>query len=130
MNTKKNSPELKFLIVEDNEESAYLLKTLLAKFQAEILLALNGEQAVKICEKHKDINLILMDIKMPVMDGFRATQKIREFNKEVVIIAQTAYAHESDTEQALAIGCNDLITKPIDIGNMLKITRKHLNLDG
>lgn len=125
-NTPKKT--FNFLVVEDNEESALLLKTVLEKFQTEVKTAFNGEDAVRICKENKDIDLILMDFKMPVMDGYKATQKIRAFNKNVVIIAQTAYVREHDRKKAIQVGCNDFITKPIDIGKLLKLIRKHLDL--
>ena len=69
-------------------------------------------------KNNPDIDLILMDIKMPDMNGYDATRKIREFNSEVIIIAQTAYAFSDDKEKALNAGCNDYISKPIDVGEL------------
>jgi CheY-like chemotaxis protein len=68
-----------------------------------------------------------MDIKLPVLDGYEATRQIREFNKAVVIIAQTAFGLEGDREMAIAAGCNDYISKPIHIAELLVIIKKHLN---
>ncbi|MBI9037633.1 MAG: response regulator, partial [Bacteroidales bacterium] len=72
-----------------------------------------GEEAVEICRNNPDIDLILMDIKMAKMDGYEATRQIRKFNKDVVIIAQTAHALSGHREKALEAGCNDYISKPI-----------------
>ena len=69
---------------------------------------------VELCEKNPDIDLILMDIKMPELSGYDATKKIREFNKDIIIIAQTAYSLTGDKEKAIEAGCNEYITKPID----------------
>ena len=72
-----------------------------------------GTEAVQACRIIPDIDLILMDIQMPVIDGYDVTRQIRQFNKDVVIIAQTAYAISGDKEKAIDAGCNDYISKPI-----------------
>ena len=106
--------KLKILIAEDDEPSFLHLSILLKNFASEILRASDGEVAVELCKEHPDIDLILMDIKMPVMDGVTATQEIRRFNTQVHIMAQTAYALVGENQNAMAAGCNDYITKPID----------------
>ncbi len=68
---------------------------------------------MEVCLNNPDIDLVLMDIKLPTIDGYEATRQIRKFNKDVIIIAQTAYALEGDREKAIAAGCNDYISKPI-----------------
>lgn len=105
--------KLKILIVEDDETSELLIEKDVKKYTREILNVGTGEEAVEICRNQPDIDLILMDIQMPVMDGYTAVRKIREFNKDVVIYAQTAYALSGDREKALKAGCNDYLTKPI-----------------
>lgn len=102
------------LIVEDEIFSDIYLTEILKKNFRKILHARNGKQAIEIVKKTKDLLFVLMDIKMPLMDGFTATRKIREFNTDIPIIAQTAYALEGDREKALAAGCNAYISKPID----------------
>jgi CheY-like chemotaxis protein len=67
-----------------------------------------------------------MDIKLPVLDGYAATQQIREFNKDVIIIAQTAFGFIRDREKALEAGCNDYISKPIDQDLLIELIEKHL----
>jgi len=84
------------------------------KLSKEILRVKTGGEAVKACRNNPDIDLILMDIKMPDMDGHEATMQIRQFNTDVVIIAQTAYAQSGDRERALAAGCNEYISKPFN----------------
>jgi len=79
------------------------------------LYASNGEQALELCRSNPNIELILMDMKMSKMDGYSATREIRKFNKDVIIIAQTAYALEGDRKESIAAGCDDYITKPINI---------------
>jgi PAS domain S-box-containing protein len=108
-----NIQDLKILIVEDDAPSEMLLSIEVEKYNREILKAKNGFEAVEICRNNPDIDLILMDIQMPVMNGYEATKKIRQFNKEVIIIAQTALAQSDDREKCLNAGCNDYVSKPI-----------------
>ncbi len=104
---------LKILIAEDDETSAMYISILANSFGKEILKARTGVEAVDLCRKNPNIDLILMDIQMPRMNGYDATRQIRQFNKEVIIIAQTGFALTGDREKALAAGCNDYIEKPI-----------------
>lgn len=101
------------LIAEDDPVSRLYLSTLLKRHCKEIVIAENGKMAVEIMKERQDIELVLMDIRMPEMDGTEATQKIREFNTTCVIIAQTAYAMKSDEERSLAAGFNAHIPKPV-----------------
>lgn len=112
---------LHILIAEDDEFSYEHLKILLSNSSYEILQAKTGLEAVEIVRSHPTIDLVLMDIKMPVMNGYDATRKIREFNHEVVIIAQTAYALTGDSEKALEAGCNGYISKPIDRDRLMQL---------
>ncbi len=100
------------LIAEDEESNFNLLKEQLSSVKVNILRAKNGLEAVELC-RTRIIDLILMDIKMPLMDGFMATRQIREFLPDVPIIAQTAYNTEADKELAYASGCNSFISKPV-----------------
>ncbi len=109
---KSNKP--KILIAEDEPFTKDYLTIILQNMSSEILYVDNGLDAVTICRKNPDIDLVLMDIKMPVMNGYEATREIRKFNNEIFIIAQTAYALASDREKALEAGCNDYISKPIN----------------
>lgn len=119
--------KLKVLIVEDEEFSDTYLTIILKEISNEILHSTTGIEAIEICKEHPDIDLILMDIKMSGMDGYDATMAIRKFNRDVIIIAQTAYALEGDKEKAIAIGCNDYISKPVDKDKLLEIIAKHIN---
>lgn len=92
-----------------------------------IFKARNGLEAVEVCRNNPDIGLILMDIQMPFMGGYEATRIIRQFNNEVIIIAQTAYGLANDREKAIAAGCNDYISKPIDKNLLLEVILKHLS---
>jgi CheY-like chemotaxis protein len=117
--------KLRILIVEDDEASEILFTKLLIKHSIYILKAKSGTQAIEICRSAPDLDLILMDIKMPGMDGYITTGKIREFNDKVIIIAQTAYAQRGDQEKAIQAGCNDFLSKPISKNLLLSTLQKH-----
>jgi signal transduction histidine kinase len=114
---------LKILVTEDDNISRMLILKVLETFGSTILTAQTGEEAVKIAEKNPDLDLILMDIQMPQMNGYEATKEIRKFNKTVIILAQTAYALEGDKEKTLKAGCDGYISKPIkkeELSNLLQ----------
>lgn len=114
------------LIVEDEEVNGLFLEAVFQETGAQTLHAKNGNQAVELCHSMLNkIDLVLMDIKMPVMNGLKATQEIRKFNTRLPIIAQTALALEEDREQCLLAGCNDAITKPIEIDELLRIVNSY-----
>jgi signal transduction histidine kinase len=119
--------KLKILVVEDDEISDSLISRTLQKISKEVLHARTGVEAVVACCNNTDINLILMDIRMPDMDGYEATRQIRQFNTNVVIIAQTAYAFSGDCEKAIEAGCNDYISKPIKKALLYELIKKHCN---
>jgi CheY-like chemotaxis protein len=87
---------------------------------------MNGVEAIEICRDNPYLDLVLMDIRMPKMDGNEATRQIRQFNKEVIIIAQTAYAFAGDSEKAIEAGCNDYISKPINMTLLFELIKKHI----
>ncbi|MCD4663900.1 MAG: response regulator, partial [Bacteroidales bacterium] len=108
------------LIVEDDEMRYIYLREILKSTKINIVHAINGKQAVDIAFKNSDIDLILMDIKLPEMDGYEATQKIKNFRESVPVIAQTAYAMADDQQKSIQVGCDDYITKPINRYKLLK----------
>ncbi len=110
--------DLVLLIVEDEESSSMYLSELLKPKSKELIFAENGLEAIDILKKRTDIDVVLLDLKMPLMDGYTAARKIREKDKDVIIIAQTAYALAGDRNKAINAGCNDYISKPI-IGSRL-----------
>lgn len=120
--------KLKTLIVEDDEISYSLLVKYVQSFSVEVLHAINGIQAIEACRNNPDLDLVLMDIRMPVMSGLQATQQIRQFNKDVIIIAQTSFGFSSDRDQALEAGCNDYITKPIVKNLLYGIIKKYRDI--
>ena len=112
---------LNILIVEDDETSAMLLKLDIKAYGKEILVAKNGAEGVELCRNHPELDLVLMDIKLPVMDGYVATRLIRTFNTEIVILAQTAYGLAGDRKKAIDAGCNDYLSKPYSSVQLKKL---------
>jgi len=84
-------------------------------------------EAVEFCRTNPDIDLVLMDVQLPDLNGFEATRQIREFNKEVVIITQTADILTGDREKAIKAGCNDYISKPIGKSALLSLIQSYFN---
>lgn len=109
------------LIAEDDIASVQMLKLVLGKMGIESLTAYDGAQTIEMVRNNPGLNLVLMDLKMPVMSGLDATRQIRKFNTSIPIIAQTAYALSGDREMALAAGCSDYITKPVKTGDLLEV---------
>lgn len=114
----------KIIIAEDDETSFYFLKEVLKDIADDIIHAKDGIEAVEMAKKHSDTDIILMDIKMPKLNGFEATKQIRSFNTKVFIIAQTAYAQDSYKAKVSEAGCDAYISKPIDKQKLLDIISK------
>ena len=105
----------KIMVVDDNPDNLDIfIHRLRALGNFEILIASNGKQAVEVAERFRP-NLVFMDVKMPIMDGYQATQALREteWGKNLPIIAVTAYVPEEDRKKALSMGCSDFIPKPV-----------------
>lgn len=119
--------ELKILLVEDDDGSAKIITQAIKIVSKEVIRAINGVEAVEICRNNPDFDLILMDIQMPVMDGYEATRQIRQFNPDVIIIAQTAYALPDNLENTIVAGCNDYISKPIKRDKLIDLIKKYFN---
>lgn len=101
------------------------LETILAKYGIIPIHAENGAEAILALKNNPDFALILMDLKMPVLDGLEATRKIRQFNKTIPIIAQTAYAFSSDKKNAIEAGCNAYISKPIKKSELISLIQRY-----
>lgn len=101
------------LIVEDDPVSSEFLKEVFEGMSMNLIFSRSGEEAISIVKKRPDISLILMDIRLPGVDGYETTKTIKEINENIRIIAQTAYALEGDDEKAIKSGCDDYISKPI-----------------
>jgi CheY-like chemotaxis protein len=117
----------KILIAEDEDMNYTYLAEALFDTKANIIRATNGKQVLDIMGVTKDIDLILMDIKMPEMSGYEAILKIREMKSKVPIIAQTAYAMHGERQMILEAGCNDYIAKPIKYDDLIKIIQKWIS---
>ena len=118
--------KIKILIVEDDPVSAKLLRRIIGKNGYSIDVRDDGLEAVEYVRAHMDTHLILMDLRLPGLSGYDATSKIREFNTEIVIIAQSANAISGDREKALEAGCNDYISKPLDVKLLKSKINTHL----
>ena len=103
----------KVLIVEDDSSSRLYLNKILERSGVVLLNASDGQEAVDVATNNPDIDVILMDIQLPVLDGFQSMKKIRASNKDIIIIAQTAYGLMGDKEKIISTGFNDYIIKPI-----------------
>jgi len=110
----------KILIVEDDLSSRLYLNKILEKTKAILINAGDGKEAVEIVENDPEIDLILMDIQLPVMDGYTSARKIREIRKEVKLIAQTAYSFTGDMDDMIASGFDDFMIKPIYSGQLIE----------
>jgi two-component system cell cycle response regulator DivK len=110
----------RILYVEDNEDNVYMLSRRLQRKGFEVLVARDGEEAVETVLREKP-ELVLMDLSLPVLDGWEATRRIRAEPSVACtpVIALTAHAMEGEREKALSAGCNDFDTKPVDLPRLL-----------
>ena len=120
--------KLTLLIAEDDYASQMFLKIAVNEFCNNIIIANNGREAVDAVKNHNGIDLVLMDIKMPELNGQEATKQIREFNKDIIIIAQSAYTQYADEKTNREIGFNDFITKPINRAILRDTVNKYFNI--
>ena len=117
------------LIVEDDEANYLLLRKTLETTNAKIIHAENGKDAVNYCKSHPEIDVVLMDIRMPVMDGIEATSQIKQFRNDLPIIVQTAFTMSSEKEKSFKAGCDDYISKPINTKELYATICKHIETD-
>jgi len=116
---------LNIVIAEDDETSEKLISIALKSFAKKIIKAKTGIEAVEICRNSPDIDLVLMDIQLPGLNGYEATKQIRQFNKNIIIIAQTAFGMSGDREKAIESGCNAYLAKPINKNELLALLHKY-----
>ena len=121
---ENNYPNI--LIAEDVESNFLYLKAVLSKLNAVIYWAKNGIEAVEICTKIGNIDLVLMDLQMPEMNGYEATQILKKKFPELPIIAQTAFAMSDDREKAIDAGCDDYLAKPIKSKDLLSMVEQYV----
>lgn len=117
------------LVVEDDDVSYLLLSEILSSYPLKLIRANDGEEAVSYFNKDQsNINLVLMDIKLPKISGYDATQRIKAINPSIPIIAVTAYAHSQGIIDCYNSGCDDFIAKPFDIKKMIRLIENYLVL--
>ena len=105
-------PKPLILIADDEEANSILLQRILRKAGADIIIVSDGQQAVDVCRQNPDLTLVLMDISMPVLDGYAATKQIKQFRPGLPVIAITAFVFNEDEKKVLAAGCDDYMAKP------------------
>ena len=117
----------RILVVEDDDIAYMLLNEILSSYPVKLTRALNGKEAVDNFYNDKfSFDLVLMDIRMPVLNGYEATQKIKEINPDIPIIAITAYAHSQGISDCFDSGCDDFISKPYNINRIVKLVENYL----
>lgn len=114
------------LIAEDEETNFKYLEAVLRKTKARILRAKNGVEAISICRNNQDIDIVLMDIKMPIMDGYEATRAVKQINLKIPVIAQTAHAQTDVIEKIHKAGCDTYLIKPLNKDKLLKLLSHYL----
>ena len=114
------------LIAEDTESNFTVLNLWLKKTGAQIIHARNGLEAIEACHREKKIDMVLMDLQMPIINGFSATREILSFRPDLPIIAQTAYSLDFDERNAMEAGCVDYLVKPLEISFLFDAIKKHI----
>lgn len=128
-NINKPKKKYRILIADDDEVNYQYLNTVLTqslKIDCDIYYAKNGKEAVDACTKYDNFDFVLMDLKMPIVDGFKATEQIKPLFPHLPIIAQTAYSLEEDIYKAKTAGCADVISKPISESALKQAINKYL----
>jgi len=118
-----NIGQVKIAVAEDDDISYFYIQEILSEMEVELVRAKNGLELVNLFRIEEDFNLIIMDIKMPVMDGWDALEKIREINPEIPVIIESAFASEQDRNRAEQLGCSTYLTKPLDPGELIEAIR-------
>jgi two-component system, cell cycle response regulator DivK len=117
----------KILIVEDVETNMLFFRAALSRTGATLLWAMDGFESITICQNDPEISLVLMDLRMPNLDGFKATEAIKSFRPDLPVIAQTTYTEEVDTDRLYQVGCDDYLPKPIRFEDLLNAIGKLIN---
>jgi CheY-like chemotaxis protein len=125
MRSENKTPNI--VIAEDVESNFLYLKAVLSKLDVNIFWAKNGYEAIEFCDANDPIDLILMDIQMPELNGYHATKILKERYPKLPIVAQTAFAMSYDREKALSNGCDDYIDKPIKSKVLLNLVQKYIS---
>jgi CheY-like chemotaxis protein len=115
------------MIVDDEENNWLFMLDALRPSKANLIWARVGQEAIDIVESGKKIDVILMDMKMPIVDGYETTRAIKKINNTIPIIAQTAYAQPKEKSRCLEAGCDAYISKPIIINRLIKLIVELVN---
>ncbi|MFW5872437.1 MAG: ATP-binding protein, partial [bacterium] len=127
INEKNNWSQKTVLITEDDPASMKYLFTVLKPTGIKIITAGNGQIAIEKVKIHKEIDIVLMDINLPLMNGYDATREIKRINPEIFIIAQTAYAMQEERQKCLQAGCDDYIAKPVKVEGLYSVLEKYMS---
>ncbi|PKP39783.1 MAG: hypothetical protein CVT98_00490, partial [Bacteroidetes bacterium HGW-Bacteroidetes-15] len=115
------------LVAEDEDANFMLISEMISDTGGKVLRAENGKEAVEICNRNQDIDIVLMDIKMPVMNGIDATRAVKAIKDKLPVIALTAYALSGDREKCFAAGCNEYLSKPITMKELMRVLSEYLD---
>jgi len=120
-------PDKTILVVEDTDTSIKFFDAALRKSQAKILWAMNGTDAIKMLEENFDkIDLVLLDLNLPQLNGFEVLKRLRKFNKDIPVIVQTAYLFSGERKESLSLGANAFISKPVHLEELYMNISKQL----
>lgn len=125
-NTLRSWDEKKILIAEDDHSNYYFLMESLKDTGAEILWSKDGEETMEMFREHKDLDVVLMDINMPLMNGYECTRQIKDERPDLPVIAQTAYAMSGEREISRKAGCDDYLSKPIKVSELLDTLSRYI----
>jgi|APIni6443716594_1056825.scaffolds.fasta_scaffold390199_2 CheY-like chemotaxis protein len=125
--TVKNLKNKTILVVEDEDFSYLFIYSALIDYKAHVIRAKNGIEAVEMCQENPKIDLVLMDIQLPEMNGWDATTEILKHNENLPIIAQTAYAMKKQKDRCFEVGCVDYISKPYDNNDLVNMVNRYLH---
>ena len=117
------------LVVEDVDTNKIFFDAALRRTSAKILWAKDGQQAIDLF-KENEVDLVLMDLQLPIMDGYTATREIKKINPQVPVIAQTAHVMSGEREKCIEAGCDDYLAKPIRLKVLIETLSKYLNAEG
>jgi two-component system, cell cycle response regulator DivK len=115
------------LVVEDQEINFYYISETLADTGVNFIYADNGLSALKLFQENTNIDLVLMDVKMPILSGYEATKQMKKIRPEVPVIAQTAYSLSGEKRKSMEAGCDDYLSKPISPDELVETVAKYLD---
>ena len=116
----------KILIAEDDHSNYYFLFESLKDTGVEVIWSKDGEETMELFREHPDLNLVLMDINMPMINGYECTRQIKKERPDLAVIAQTAYAMSGEREVSREAGCDDYLSKPIKVSELLDTMARHI----